>query len=434
MKKSTLLLSSLALSTSLMANSSTTANEGHVILESRLHFITSGRDGTFDPRSGSALWLHTGYQTRSYNGFDFRLTAGGTFDLNYTRDNQYAKGLFMRDATLSQQDATKEYVRLGEAVVRYKSEGFMIKAGQWTLNSPMTQEAYTTTPNLHRALYATYKFDEKTTLIGSYIHEMAYGARALTSFSLIGEKTTTSGATSLASKHRGTFFNMGALAYANSTDGSNDNSGLKIVGLETTAIPYTTLQMWDYHATDVANTFYADFSTKYPLDNGAKLLLGAQYIYQNGQMPNNEETRAIYGAKIGIANNGLTLLAATNRSNSNALINPYGGDPAYTSSIFSRNEYRANVDAYKLTAKYKVPKLYGAYPKNLSLIATYADYGKSDTAIPGFTTKTNDATERDLVLLCKPTKKFTIKLFNALRTTETNRRQDHTRVVLSYKF
>ena len=53
------------------------------------------------------------------------------------------------------------------------------------------------------------------------------------------------------------------------------------------------------------------------------------------------------------------------------LLNAWGANPGYTSSIFSRNQYRSNVDAYKATLVW-MPM------KGLKLVASHADYGQSD--------------------------------------------------------
>jgi len=61
-----------------------------------------------------------------------------------------------------------------------------------------------------------------------------------------------------------------------------------------------------------------------------------------------------------------------NHSGSSRILNPWSGDPAYTSTFFSRNAYRADVDAYKVGFNYDIRK-------NLKLITYYADYGTSST-------------------------------------------------------
>lgn len=49
-----------------------------------------------------------------------------------------------------------------------------------------------------------------------------------------------------------------------------------------------------------------------------------------------------------------------------------GYDPAYTSTTFSRNAYRENVNAWGVRGKYE-------FIKGLTFRADYVDYGKSDS-------------------------------------------------------
>ena len=94
-----------------------------------------------------------------------------------------------------------------------------------------------------------------------------------------------------------------------------------------------------------------------------------------------------------------------NHSGDARILNPWSGDPAYTSSFFSKNAYRANVDAYKLGFNYDMLD-------NLKLITSYANYGRSTT--PGFFAPSNpkepmalpkgDAMEGALLLSYKPIK------------------------------
>jgi long-subunit fatty acid transport protein len=124
------------------------------------------------------------------------------------------------------------------------------------------------------------------------------------------------------------------------------------------------------------------------------------------------------------------------------MLNAWGGDPGFTSSIFSRNEYRENVTAFKIGGRYKIT------PK-LTLKGGYANYGQSDTSAPAKVLKVaatgrvapqTDATELDIALIWKPKKNVMLKLFHANRTSEyegansKDLTQAHTRLIGVYKF
>jgi hypothetical protein len=132
-------------------------------------------------------------------------------------------------------------------------------------------------------------------------------------------------------------------------------------------------------------------------------------------------------------------------SGDTAFLSAYGGDPAYTSTLFSRNAYRKDVDAWGVKATYKIMP-------GLVFAAQYADYGKSDTLgiIPNFTQAarpTSDATELDLILTWKPkqVKGLMLRTFYVYRTSEYDdfvrpdgRKADanmsHWRLVAAYNF
>ena len=86
---------------------------------------------------------------------------------------------------------------------------------------------------------------------------------------------------------------------------------------------------------------------------------------------------------------------------------------------------------------------------NLTLSGGYTDYGQSNTKAPakvikvsptGLVSPRTDATELDVALTWKPTKKLMLKVFHAKRTSEydgANNKdltQSHTRLITSYKF
>ena len=78
-----------------------------------------------------------------------------------------------------------------------------------------------------------------------------------------------------------------------------------------------------------------------------------------------------------------------------------GSNPGYTSSMFSRNEYRSNVNAYKATLVYKALS-------NLDIKISHADYGQSTTLDRVSQT---DARETDIEIVYKAEKQHYVKTF-----------------------
>ena len=180
-----------------------------------------------------------------------------------------------------------------------------------------------------------------------------------------------------------------------------------------------------------------------PVMKGTKLSLSAQYLSQMeiGDELAGELNYKMFGAKARVGNKKWSLYAAYNQSNDmktgGTFFNAWGADPAYTSSIFSRNAYRQDVGAYKIGGHYTIMK-------GLKFKAGYANYGQSKTQ--GYVTSTSpgiasqeDATELDFMLIYKPAKAWTFKIFNAIRTSEYNSdakeyEMNHVRLVAWYDF
>ncbi|MCH9814599.1 MAG: hypothetical protein K0U47_11735 [Epsilonproteobacteria bacterium] len=429
MKKLSLLLSSLLVASTVTA--ADTKDMGKIVGAATWMHIMDGKDNGFDPNTGSAYYLNLGYVSPVYNGLSFKISGYVVGDTGLTdEDDKIAGGIFMGDAP---NDLTDTEVNFGEVYVKYASKELNVLAGHFKLDTPMTKNAYSTAPNLYEGLVLSSKaILPKTTLIGAHLSKMAYGARSLADFSLIGEGTTTAGASKFAKTTRGEFENFGTLAGLSDT-----TSGITTVGIVNKSLKNVTIQAWDYYAHDIANIFYADVNTKYKIMPGMGASFGAQVLYED--MKNSSASPTLFGVKAGVGYKGAKLILAYNKSGDDAFVNPWGGDPAYTSSIFSRNAYRADVSAYKVTFKYKVPQFYNGLPKNLTLVASHADYGQSSWA-----NAQTDAKETDLAIVCKPKKNLILKLFNAQRTSERDGlvvggnvkdfSQNHTRFIAKYKF
>jgi len=407
-----------------------------------MHILADKTNG-FAPEDGSGYLVSLKYVTPdlALKG----LKAGAAFYANgdtgltdWEDSDVNAKGMFT-----DVEGKTKTL--LGEAYLEYKSNMLDAKVGRQILNTPLTTIQWSLMPNFYQAAVAAVKPVNGLSLTALHIDKMAYGSRSATDFSLIGEKTGTAGVVTPAfaqspasARVQAQFLNLGTAA------GVAETSGMTALNATYKAGENFDISLWDYIAHDIANTIYADANYNMPIMKGAKLTLSAQYLKQSedGDKLAGNINFSMYGAKAKMGNKKWSAYLAYNASNDEdgattrgSFFNAWGADPAYTSSIFSRNAYRQDVSAYKIGAHYVIMK-------GLKVMVSHADYGKSKTSGWGGT-PVQDASETDIVLVYKPTKAVMLKIFNARRTSEYNYNnvasisageQNHIRAVASYTF
>ena len=423
---------------------------GEVSGQIKVMHILHDKTNNFAPADGSGYLGVLGYTTPDLgvNG----LKANATFYVNgdtgltdWDDSSKNALGMFT-----SPKGETNTL--LGQAYLEYKSKIFDAKVGRQILNTPLTTIKWSLMPNFYEAAVATVKPVKGLSFTVAHMDSMAYGSRSATDFSLIGEKTGSAGVTTptvsqspTSPREQAKFTNFGTAAgVGQETNGMTAYNATYKMGKN------LKLSVWDYYAYDISNMIYADVSYKLAVTKGTKLSLNAQYLTQSevGDELAGKLNFSLYGAKAKIGNKKWSAYLAYNQSNDNdtggAFYNAFGADPAYTSSIFSRNAYRQDVTAYKIGGHY-------AIMKGLKVIVSHADYGQSKTAgwkSPGGTlSAVTDATETDIVIAYKPTKAWMLKIFNAIRTSEYDgatysrsganggeKKQNHVRMVASYSF
>jgi hypothetical protein len=348
--------------------------------------------------------------------------------------------------------------------VTYGSKQLYAFGGRAPIDTPLTKNTYNHVPNSYTALRVGAKPVEGLDFSLGQITQMSFGSRAMTDWGFIGEGTGTGGAAQLPNQDglgQVKFFNLGQIALGPNAD---NVSGMTLASATYSGLPYTTLGVWNAYVADIANDLYLQADAKVPL-NGLELDLGAQFLRQDDVGKGTAGIQGIpaiqrnfgsgdlnfnmLGLKAGVlgAKKKWSLHAYYNHSNGDtAFFNAFGADPAYTSSIFSRNAYRQNVDAWGVRGKYMIIP-------GLVFMAAYFDYGKSDTigAVPNVSAAavpTSNANELDLVLTWKPkqVKGLMLRTFYVNRTSEyddfvnpvSGRQADatmsHWRLIASYQF
>lgn len=447
MRKTIALAAVAVLSSSLLQAAEVKADgkdAGDVELMFKAMHILHDKENGWAPNSGSGYLVKLKYDTPDILTDGLKVGVGmyangdtGATQWDTPEHYKPAKGMFV-----SHEGESKAL--MGEAYLSYKNDTLHAKAGRQILNTPLTTIRWSLMPNFYEAYVLGTDAIDGLSLTAAHITKMSFGSRAMTDFGLIGEGTGTAGIVARPTEAPKTgytgyidqakFYNMGVAALG--TDGDNKTDGITAIAASYKAIKNLDINLWAYHGYDIANEYYADANYAIPVTDGMKATLSAQYLKQvdTGKELAGEVNFDLYGAKVALGNKKVGAFAAYNQSSSgDQFINAWGADPAYTSSIFSRNAYRKDVKAYKVGAHYVIMK-------GLKFMASYAQYGQSKTTInAGARSATDNAYEADFILAYKPTKEWMLKLFNAVRVSEFNspteeRRMNHVRAVASYTF
>jgi hypothetical protein len=406
--------------------------------------VLDAKDNGYDPNNGWAHVLAIKYLTPEFNSMNMGFGVYYTHDilgLTNTDSERLARGMFVNDDT-------SEKLQLGELYLKYKRGSFKLYGGRMIYNSPLTTNAISTMPNFHTVYGSSMDINSRLTISISRLTEISWGARSMTDFALIGEGTNSAGVAykpSLLGQSQ--FHNIAKITLGKNS--SADTDGISIANINYKLSDKFRLSIWDYYVHDIANNIYIEANKSHKLLD-KKIALQGQYLTQSdigdklAKDSYGELDYSLVGFKIGLNSKKWGAYLAYNRSHGDtAMLNAWGGDVAYTSSIFSRNAYRKDVTAYKIGAKYKIRK-------GLTLKVAHAHYKKSDSKAVEKIIKAgstgskisplDDATESDIILSYKASKNLSIKIFHAKRSSEysgvngKDLTQAHTRVVGVYKF
>ena len=387
--------------------------------------------------NGSTIGGHLRYHTPGYNGISLTtaLYASMGTGLNDKKDPNtiMATGRFF----------TKDYspkAVLGELNLHYQNDIHRLVIGHFKIDSPLTNSIYTYMPNMFEAFLYENKSIESTILKAGKIEKMAYATRTPVEFGMIGEATNTAGATQSGINTRGKFRNIGSQTLADNTKNTN---GIYVVAIENNYFENTVLRVWDFYADDIINMFYLDANYKH---SSNLYSLSAQYLRIDSIGDNlassllDTSSAYLLGLKAAIDDHKSHFYLAYNHSGNAKVLNSWGGDPAYTSSVFSRNAYRANVDAYKIGFDYKATD-------DFTIKNSYAYYGKSTTEgtfVPSqpaevISMPDTNAMEYDMIFLYNITKKLHFLGLLSYKTSEyyySNKKVEFVDVdmVLTYSF
>ena len=396
----------------------------------RVHHIFDGKDNGFDKNTGSTFGFGLKYNRHLLGGLSGGVEYYGVTNTGLTDDDNIgvAYGQFMNE----KKDTSLEYGDSWGAHLSYKADNFRAILARSQFDSPLTKMQITHVPNLFEyARVDTKLMNTDVTL--AYMTRISYGSRSAADFGIIGEFTGTGGMVLNPFKdiERGKYYKISDVVDNNSTN------GVFIFGMKKTFENFR-IEAWDFYIKDILNNVYIE--AEYPFYNAKGYAAGLHFQYLNQNVDEKYDATyggSFYGIKLSTKIKKLKLNFAYNKKDDKGgFLNPSGANPGYTSSIFSRNEYRSDVSAYKISALYPIMK-------NLKVIASYANYGQSDMTLKrkgklALTSQT-DAKETNIVLVYKPIKNLTFKLFNAQRTSEFSsnkkeRKQNHTRLIVNYKF
>lgn len=419
-------------------------NDGKLTAMVKLQHIVDGKDNGYDPNTGTAQLFKLKYVSPRVHGAKLGMgfyAVGDIFnntDIDIT-DGRVGNGLFIRDNGASQPGM---HTLLGELFIDYQLQDLNVFAGRMEFKSPLTVSAESTLPDFHEVYGASYQATKSFKVGLSHMNKMSIGARGATEFALIGEGTGTAGTVNSPFRVlRGEFSELSTIALG--PDAENTN-GMSMLNAEYKPNKNLSICGWGYMADNIFNAYYVQANHVTPLQ-GKKLKLSAQYLSQSsaGDELAGDIDFNMAGLKASIGNKKWGAYAAVNKSSGDTgLFNAFSGDPGFTSTQFSRNEYRENVTAYKVGGKYQVA------PK-WTLSAGYANYGQSDSTAPnrvlriassGISESQTDATELDIAVTFKPTKKTMIKVTHAQRTSEydgslgADLTMGHTRLIAVAKF
>lgn len=444
------------------------ASTGKLSGQVKLQHVVNAKDNGYDPNSGQGWMLQLKYISPRVNNFGMGVQFHAVGDIFGVADTDVvagkkrpASGLYKPDNDLEGQLAAQ----FSEVYGSYYDKKLYAYVGRKKFSSPLTNSAESTVPDFHQLIGGSYKINKQFRVGLAHINKMSLGTRAANEYGLIGEGTSTGGVTQRtlglddSNIEVMEFYDIADIALGVGT--KEDTDGLTVVNASYRVSKKLNFSVWDYYAHDIYNALYGEmtYTTKFK-PTKQKLVISGQAMAQNevgdalAEATFGEIDYNLVGLKAELKNKKWGAYVAANKSSGNSgMFNAFSGDPGYTSSQFSRNEYREDVTAYKVEGRY-------SFSPKFIVKASYANYGKSKTTpffdyegryvgpgVPGMPETFSpdikaqkDATETDIKLIWKPMKKARLILTHAIRTSEydgfngADLTMAHTRLIGIYNF
>jgi imipenem/basic amino acid-specific outer membrane pore len=496
MKKTAIISLSAILATQLMGaeDLSEMMKEGKFGGYVRIHHILPDFSDTV-AATGSVIGGKLKYQTGALYGVRFGAAMYTTHDTGLTKEDYKTRDGYSQVAQGLHGDDMEDYTTLGEAYVSYRFSNTDLTYGRQEFKTPMTENAVTIIPNLFEGTVATIKEIPDFTVTAAHITKMQYGTRAATDAALIGDgvyaitsgagfgfvSPAVNGTTGVVTPGMGKseFQDMAEATFGRTgTGGLSGPARMDTAGVTSIGIDYKKgnlqARIWDYYAHEMYNTIYAD--AEYKLNAGpAKVSLGAQLLTQSdlsdfatsagGSFLKNEREvthpnrtklyktklsedgqidAMVWGLQAKASIDSWGFNAAYTDSTDGHVINAWGGDPLYTGSIFTRNNYRADTSAYKVGGEYDFSNLgikglkfsinHAEYDSNIKTTAISLN-GTSYVAGAGSHTEKSSETDYMLHYVVPSVKGLWFRLFHVERDNDTrNYEQSHTRLIANLSF
>lgn len=446
----------------------------------RIHHIEPSMSKTV-AATGSVIGGKLKYQTGAWSGLKAGVAAYTTHDTGLTKKSYRTRDGYSQVAQGLHGDDMGSYTTLGEAYLNYSLSKSDITLGRQEFATPMTQNAVTIIPNLFEGGVAKIKEIPDVTITLAHIDKMQYGTRAATDAALIGDvvygitagagygfvSPAVNGTTGEITEGYGKekFQKMSKAAFGDGVDGK----GVSIAGVQYKKGPLE-LNLWDYYAHKSYNTIYGDGS--YTIKAGdAKIVLGAQILKQDDISSFKDSAGAnelkklanvgfpkyapplryrtkisedgsidafVWGLQAKAMIDSWSFNLGYNDSKDGHVINAWGGDPLYTSTIFTRNAYRADTTAYKVGGEYDFGSL-GL--KGLKFSINHARYNSDVETWVNANTKGDIRKEKShetdymLFYAVPSVKGLWFRLFHVDRKNETREyNQKHTRLIANLSF
>jgi len=352
-------------------NLSSMFTEGKTSGQIRTFYIDREYSGTSTThRNGTAVGGYLKFETADYNGLSFGAAYYSTNHiLRGTENDTYDPTLYGVSGS--------SYAVLGELYAQYAMGNTTLKFGRQKLDTPLAgSDDARMLPSLFEAYLAINKDIPDTTIIAGHVAKFAPGTFANAyNGGILGATAGYTAVPGNTAKYQGGFVNMGEWAIGENTE------GVSVVSGTYTGVKNLKLQLWDYYAWDILNAIYAqaDFSWNCLLTDKVKPYASVQFIKEDdiGDSLAGSVDSMYWGLKLGAKFGAANVYAAYSQNDdTNGVLTPWGGMPAFTQGMVTRHMFLADTDAWKVAGTYNWKDM----GVNLSTTLYYAEFDVTDAS------------------------------------------------------